>query len=130
MSEIEASTAYRKEWISDGRILCYRFQNTSPTTIDLWAVDIAAELSDWPPDQTWRMLLDISLHGNIVSAYGLRRARELSQMRPEVRGRLSILIGSRLAAQVISLVIRSSNHYRQRDVFASESSAIQWLLQD
>ena len=122
------SAPYIKEWLADKKILCYRFRDTSPETIDAWAVDIASELSKWPTDQTWRMMLDISLHGNIVSAYSLRRARELSNLRPEVRGRLSIIIGSRLAAQVISLVIRSSNSYRQRQVFASEASAIQWLL--
>jgi hypothetical protein len=121
---------YRKQWLAEGRVLCYRFSDTAQDTIDAWAADLIDEFMNWPTDKPWRLMLDISLRGGIVSAYSLRRAREIANLRPEVRGRLSIVIGSRLAAQVISLALRSTNSYRQRQVFATEAGALQWLLAD
>lgn len=128
---VSQNDGYCKEMLAEGRILCYRLKNTSQRTIDAWAEDLIHEFTHWPAHKPWRLMLDISMNGSIVSAYALRRARQIAAMRPEIRGRLSILIGSRLAAQVISLAIRSSNNnYRQRQVFATEASAIRWLLED
>lgn len=120
---------YHKEWLADERVLCYRFTDTEPATIDAWTDDLTRELLNWPEERPWRLLLDITLHGNIISAYALRQAREIAILRPEMGGRLAVLVSSSLAARMISLAIRSvTNRYRQRQMFSSEAHALQWLL--
>lgn len=122
-------TAFRKEWLADAQILCYRFTMTDKVTVDAWAEDLERELLGWPADKTWRLLLDITLQGNIPSAYAIAQSRKLANLRPELQGRLGVLISSRLGAHIASYALRTlSNTYRQRQVFASEASALAWLL--
>ena len=128
---MDDSPRYTKTWLADGRILCYRLEDTTTLTVDAWATDLTQELEAWPLDRPWRLLLDIRLNGNIVSTYALRRAREIARLRADLPGRLAILIGSRLAAQIISIALRGApNSFRQRSFFASEALAVAWLLEN
>lgn len=122
---------YEKEWLADRRVVCYRFHDMSPRTIDVWSNDLSAELLEWPDDRPWRLLLDIRLRGSIVSSYALRRSREIARLRPELPGRLAVLVASKLAADIISMAIRVTNNtYRQRKVFVSETPAVYWLTHE
>ncbi len=122
---------YTKTRLADGRILCYRLEDTTTRTVDAWAADLTHELESWPSDRPWRLLLDIRMKGSVVSPYALRRAREIARLRPELAGRLAILIGSSLAAQIISIALRRApNSYRKRACFANEVMATAWLLED
>ena len=122
------AAAYTKEWLQNNRILCYRLHNTQRKTIEEWECDLSQEILGWPPDKTWRLMLDVSAE-RIVSAYSLMRARKIANLRPELHGRLAVLIRDPLAAQIISMAIRNApNRYRQRMVFANENQALGWLL--
>jgi hypothetical protein len=124
-------SGYAKEWLADDHVLCYRFYDLTIQTIDVWAADLIQEFSSWPVDKPWRLLLDIRLRGSIVSTYALRRAREIAGMRSDLGGRLSVLVASRLAADIITIAIRAtSNTYRRRSVFVNEALAIHWLLEE
>jgi hypothetical protein len=124
------NSLFTKEWLADAQILCYRFSMTDKTTVDAWAEDLEQELLNWPADRTWRLLLDITLQGNIPSAYAIAQSRRLASLRPELPGRLGVLISSRLGAQIASFALRTlTNSYRQRQVFANEASARAWLLE-
>ena len=122
---------YRKEWLKDHQVLCYRFYDLTIETVDAWSADLTAEFEAWPADQSWRLMLDIRLRGSIVSTYALRKARDIARMRPELPGRLSVLVASRLAADIITIAIRATNNtYRRRSVFVNESLALHWLLEE
>jgi hypothetical protein len=71
------------------------------------------------------------MKGATINTYALRRAGEIARMRPELPGRLAVLIGSKLAADIVSMAIRAANNqYRQRQIFVSEALAIHWLLDE
>jgi hypothetical protein len=123
------TTLYHKEWLQEDRILCYRLLDLRPSTVDAWAADLTAEFLSAPAEKPWRLLLDIRLHGAVVSAYALFRARQIANMRPELPGRLAILVGGKLSGDIISIAIRSVNRYRQRAVFVNEALAVNWLLE-
>ncbi|MBL8165153.1 MAG: hypothetical protein JNJ61_24440 [Anaerolineae bacterium] len=128
---VAESTGYDKEWLAEKRVLSYRFHDLSPTIIDRWADDLAAELNAWPNGKTWRLMLDIRLHGGFISPYSLRRAREIASLRPDVPGRLAVLVSSKLAADIITMTIRATNNtFRKRSVFNNEPIALRWLLDD
>jgi hypothetical protein len=126
---IPDTTLYRKEWLQDSRILCYRFLDLRPSTVDAWAADLTTEFLNASVEKPWLLLLDIRLHGAVVSAYALYRARQIANLRPEVPGRLAILVGGKLSGDIISIAIRSINRFRQRAVFINEALAINWLLE-
>ncbi|MEO8611071.1 MAG: hypothetical protein ABI690_24455 [Chloroflexota bacterium] len=127
----ETRSGYSKEWLADHQALCYRFYDLTIQTIDGWSADLTAEFAEWPLDQSWRLLLDIRLRGSIISTYALRKARDIARMRPELPGRLSVLVASRLAADIITIAIRATNNtYRRRSVFVNEALALHWLLEE
>jgi hypothetical protein len=126
----ETLSGYGKEWLADHQVLCYRFYDLTIQTIDVWSADLTAEFSEWPVDQSWRLMLDIRLRGNIISTYALRKARDIARMRPELPGRLSVLVASRLAADITIAIRATNNTYRRRFVFVNESLALHWLLEE
>lgn len=127
----DQSNRYTREWLTDKQILCYRFLDLNKATIDHWADNLIFEFMGWPDSKAWRLLLDIRLRGGIVNTYALRRAREIARMRPELSGRLAILVGNKLASDVISIAIRATNNsYRQRQIFVNEAAAVEWLLKN
>ena len=113
-------SGYSKEWLADHQVLCYRFYDLTIQTIDVWSADLTAEFSAWPVDQSWRLMLDIRLRGSIISTYALRKARDIARMRPELPGRLSVLVAIRA----------TNNTYRRRSVFVNEALALHWLLEE
>lgn len=126
-----ATSQYVKEWLADQNVLCYRFNDLNTATVDDWANDLTVELTTWPAGKPWRLILDIRLRGNVVNTYALRRAREISRLRPDLPGRLALLVSSKLAANVISMAIRTANNnFRKRQVFVSEVLAVHWLLEE
>lgn len=126
----QSTVQYEKEWLADGRILCFRLHDLTAATIDTWANDLSDTINTWPEDKVWGLLIDVRLGGGLVNTYGLR-AREIARLRPELSGRLGVLVSSKLAASIISMAIRAtSNSYRQRQVFNNETLAMRWLLED
>ena len=127
----QTRSGYVKEWLGEEQILCYRLHNLTIQTVDAWAADLTEEFANWSPHKPWRLMLDIRLRGSIVGAYALSRAREIARMRPELPGRLSVLVASRLAADIITIAIRATNNtYRRRSVFVNEAAALHWLLEE
>jgi hypothetical protein len=127
----QTQSGYVKEWLADDQILCYRLHDLTTRTINSWAEDLTEVFANWPEEKPWRLMLDIRLRGSIVGAYALTRAREIARMRPELSGRLSVLVASSLAADIITIAIRATNNtYRRRSVFINEASAVHWLLEE
>lgn len=131
MSQTASQYNYSKEWLADSRILCYRVHDTAPRTIDGWASDLEAEFSGWPVDRPWRLMLSLVGSGTIINPYALTRARKIAAMRPDIGGRLALVVSSRLAAQVVNVALRNTVAVRrQRLVFSDEARAVRWLLAD
>jgi len=120
-----------KAWLATDQILCYRCSDTTRGTVDVAIHDLRTEMLTWNASIPLRLLIDIRHENAIISAYALHRARELTRMRPDVRGKLGILTSTVLNAQIVSMALRGlPNEYRRRLVFSSEPDAVAWLLQD
>ena len=119
-----------KLWLANARILCYRFTETSRTTVDAVVEDVRAEMLGWDEKRLWRLMLEVR-DGAVISAYGLNRARDLTRLRPDVNGKLAVVANNVLTAQIAALALRGlPNERRRRLVFANEADAVAWLLQD
>jgi hypothetical protein len=117
-----------KENLADGKILAYRFSDIYRPTVDAWVADITIEYGKWE-HSLLRTMLDLRPAGSIISAYAINAARPLAKLRPELKGRLAIMINNRVAAQIISAAILANlNTSRRRLLFAEEKAAVAWLL--
>lgn len=126
----QPTTDYVKEWLTDGQILCYRFPNVGHDAMDAWFADISGELNQWPAEKKLRLIYDVRPVG--INTYALNRARQISNLRPDVSGRTAIIanLSNHLVTQLIGVTIRSlSNRSRQRSVFSDEDTAVAWLLE-
>lgn len=121
---------YMREPIYDGRILAYRFVNTSRAAADAWYPDIAEQIMTWPDDQPLMFLIDLRGQETMLSAQAMTRARQVSRLRPELPGRTAVIIGGGTVVQILSSIIRSglANTRRERALFSSEEAAVDWLL--
>lgn len=116
-----------KEWLADD-ILCYRFRDSDRKTVDWCAADLRRELRQWPSGRPLRLLLDLRAEKLIVGLYALRRARELTQLRPDVTGQTAVIATHPVTTRIVGTAIRMlPNSYRQRIVLCCETDAIAWL---
>ncbi len=111
-------------------ILAYRFYDLTHPTVDAWAQSIKVEYGKWEHD-CLRTMLDLRPAGGLIMPYAINAARPLAALRPELIGRLAIIVHSRLSAQIMSTAIRANlNTRRRRLIFADELTAIAWLLRN
>jgi len=124
----EIKAGFEIERLADGKILAYRFSDIYRTTVDAWVESIKVEYAAWQGEQL-RTMLDLRRTGGVVSIYAINAARPLAALRPELRGRLAIMVQSRIAAQIIGAAIRTNyNPTRRRMLFSDERMAVDWLL--
>jgi|GEM_PF-1217426 hypothetical protein len=130
MAQTGTKIGFIVERLAEGRVLAYRFSDIFRPTVDAWAESIRTEYGAWQHDKL-RTMLDLRPSGSIISPYAIHSARPLAQLRPELPGRLAVLINNRVAAQIISAAIRANLHAnRKRLLFADEPSALAWLMAD
>jgi hypothetical protein len=122
---------FAREWIANGRILSYRFKHLTREAADTWFDDLQAWQPLWTDNRPLLLLYDLRASNTMLSAQALTRARQSADLLLDHPGRTAILMGSNLIAQLISGVIRSSPQgHRERSLFSSEDSALEWLLQN
>lgn len=124
---------FDKEWLMDGRVLCYRYYDMGREAAEVWYHDLRAVFAAHDISGPLHLLFDaraIRL-GTLISPHGLTRARQISEEFPTVPGRTASLIGMTVTAQVVSAMLRTSlkRGLRDRSVFSDEAAAIAWLLQ-
>lgn len=131
MDAIFTQEAYIKDLLSSEHILYYHLFNTNKDTIDHWVEDIHAELMNWPDDAPLRLILHVDVRGSTISSYAIKQARRLTLLRPEIGGKLALVIENELTVRIINFAVNQlNNSFRQRRVFTNYESALGWVLDD
>lgn len=121
-----------KEWLQDGRIICYRFQSTGSEAAEKWLHEIVHLFTTWDTSKPLLLMIDLSEPDNFLSPEALRAARQASQTDPDVPGKTAVLIDSSEATHnVKGLLDHVLVGDRPRQLFdkAAEADAVAWLLQ-
>lgn len=120
---------FEKQWLQDGKILCYRLYSTGAATADEWYNDMLKAYETWNRSDPIRILLDLRDPGSILSPEAMVRARELSHAFPEVGGRIALLLDPSTSDRNLILFLEKAleDNQRERRLFNSESEALDWL---
>lgn len=125
------STPYfTREPLAEARVIAYRFKQVHRAAADAWFEDLSAFILAWPADQPYCALLDVRGREHLISAQAYSVARQMTYLRPELPGRVAVLVGRGIIAPVMNALIRNTiaGHARQRLLFSTEEMALAWLL--
>jgi hypothetical protein len=125
-----ADEVFRKEWLADGRIACYRFVSTGSESAEKWFSEIVDLFQSWDASKPLLLMIDLSEPDNALSPEAMRAAREASLAEPDVAGKTAILVDSSASTHNVSaLVDHVLAGTRERRIFSQESEAVAWLLE-
>ncbi len=123
--------AYTREWISGGKILCFRFNSLGGTTAEEWFTEMILNYDTWRQNnQRVLVLLDLRNSGNLLSAEGMARARDLAAKFADLEGRIALLISTNESSKNLEMFVARglTSQARERQMFETEAAAIDWLL--
>lgn len=123
---------FNKEWLEDGRIVCYRFHSTGSEAAEKWLGEIVQLFTTWDTSKPLLLMIDLSVPDNFLSPEALRAARQASQTDPDVPGKTAVLIdGTEASHNVKALLEHVLVGDRPRQLFdkTAEGEAVAWLLQ-
>lgn len=121
---------FRKDWLQNHAIVCYRFNSLGNEASEAWYHDVIQTYRDWPQGEPLRLLADLRASGSLPSPDIVQRVREVSQqVFPDFEGKVAFLLGETQDAKLLSLYLdRALAASRQRSIFTDETQAVNWLL--
>jgi len=112
----------------NGDIAIHTFTNSSEVAIDAWADEVRHLIDATPPDQSFRMLLDVSARQVSFSGYARKTSVELFTRYKNRRGRLAFLFSSKPAPHFARIFFASLGKLTfEREFFSNRERAIDWL---
>src|SRR5215213_9244774 len=91
----------------DGAITIHRFTDSSEAAIDAWAEAAAQVIDSTPPDQNFRLLLDVSARQVSFTRHARQKTVELFTARKDRHGRFAFLFSSKVAPYFARIFLAS-----------------------
>ena len=111
-----------------GRLVAFTVTDAKQLTIDAWANTVGREMRNWPTHQPYLALHDLSSPQIVVTPYARARAQELYAIRPELQGRIAVVLPQTFAAQLIQLFVKNQRQGNLvTEMFLDRQEALAWL---
>ncbi|MCS6835166.1 MAG: hypothetical protein NZ750_04010 [Anaerolineae bacterium] len=128
MSEAFANLPIRYSTLHDGMIMKFVIDDVSRATVDAWYNFLTQRIGQWDEKQPYLVLYDLRDRRVSMTPYLRERAAVLNALRPEVSGRIAILINRSATSYLMMAFARLRSHAsRQARIFFVEGAAVQWL---
>ncbi len=117
------------QWTPAHDLFVAQVLDVSATTIDTWYATNADVMRKWPANEPYRALLDFSFAEQIyVTPRAKAYAERLFGLRPDLKGRMALLIRPSVAAQSVQFFVhRHSNKGVIGSAFFDRDKAMAWL---
>jgi hypothetical protein len=127
----EIAPGITREWLGDGRVLCYTIKSVSRKSVDVWADDLIEKSKALPIDRPFLLLQDLADPALSLTPYVRSRVNEHRKACPDLRGRVALILPRMAMAGVIQFIIKQNSTalIRQRAFFDRES-ALAWLQEE
>jgi hypothetical protein len=114
----------------DGPITVHTLTNAAESTVDLWAVALARLIESTPPEEAFRVLMDVSSNQVSFTRYARQKSVEVFTTYKQRYGRLAFLFSSKPAPHFARIFFASLGKLSfEREYFSNREQAIQWLRQ-
>jgi hypothetical protein len=131
-SEIEEITPrVTREWLDNRQLVVYTIQSLTREATDAW-VEAALELfRQWPANKPILIVYDFAQSGGVaLTPYIRKRAEELSVIRPDVRGRVAVILPRSVGTQAARIFILAKlKKSRLRRIFFTREEGLAWVRQ-
>lgn len=123
----EIGAGLERQWLHDGKILMITVSESSHETMDTGYQVLHESIEEWPAERPYLLLLDTAR--GLLTPYGKTKMVELGNLRPELKGRVAVIVAPSTWGHMISFFVNRvmPKHTRERRVFFSRDVAIQWL---
>ena len=122
-----ADEVFRKEWLADGRIACYRFVSTGSESAETWFSEIVDLFQSWDGSKPLLLMIDLSEPDNALSPEAMRAAREASLAEPDVVGKTAILVDSSASTHNVSALVEHADGRLEIIDWAQREAALKAL---
>jgi hypothetical protein len=118
-----------REWLLDRRIVVYTARDASRPVVDAWVETFKKDIVAWPADRPFLVMHDLSAKNIAATPYGRRRAQEMVDIRPDLKGRAAIVVANTFTMHLVELFLRNQKQHtpRLRRLFFSREKAFEWL---
>lgn len=123
----DLGSGINREWLYNRQVVVLTFWSSSRETVDAWA-NVGKELMEnWPQDRPYLCLLDASRI--VLTPYARKVAADLTAVRPEMQGRIAVVVAASTLGHIIRLFANhpSLKRHRERRVFFSRDVGLDWL---
>lgn len=113
--------------LHEGRIVVLRGSGTSHQAVDAWAAAVKELFEGWQTGEELRLIHDFS--GATLTPYAAKRAREVTGLRPELGGRIAVIVSRSALGHIIRIFVNrtAQKTARERRVFFDIDEALKWL---
>jgi len=137
--------AFSRQWLAEGRVVYYKVSSPSPSVIRQWAATAIETLRQWPSEQPYLAIHDLSAPGasltfsrqldyNIgmvgITEEGESEVQTLIAQRPNSSSRLAIVISQKYSGHIVQVLsmrrLMASPH--EVKVMFGVQVALDWLL--
>lgn len=116
------------EWLSDKCIVVITNKGgASRSFVDAWINTLSDIMHQWPAGRPFLLLQDLSDKTNAVTVYSRERAAALYKVRPELAGRVAVVVAQSLTTQLVRLFLRVRQNNLKIEMFYSREQGLDWL---
>jgi hypothetical protein len=128
MPESTVSPHIAYSTLNHGLIMKFIIHNVNRETVDAWYKFLTQRIEGWATEQPYLVLYDLRDPRVSMTPYLRERAAVLNGIRPDVQGRIAILINRSPTAYLMMAFARLRSHAsREARIFFLEEAAVQWL---
>lgn len=116
------------QWLDEKHLLKFVLVDVSRETVDKWYNFLTEVLQNWPVERPYRVLYDMRRENVTFTPYIREKAGEINALRPEVKGRIAIVLKPNATAYLVRLFARVRRRSsRVTALFFTEEEALLWL---
>jgi hypothetical protein len=109
-------------------IIIYTFINSSEAAIDAWGAALAQVIEDTPPEQPFRVLMDVSSPQVSFSRHARQMSQQIFTRYRSRKGRMAFLFSSKTAPHYARIFFASLGRLQfQLQFFSNREKALLWL---